>query len=355
LIAIVDRKMNMRLMLHIGFCANVLAMGAMLVAAPAPSIQEEKAPDRAGYIPERKYQALPGKMVGVLVSDVAKIMGNEGRSGPPDAMAFSSGGGSYRWAYVPAINGGPSIIQNLQVKIGAQGDQTRIYPALNMANPATVKDLWGITAPFALVEVEVNDKMGAPADEGFVATKMTPLDGTREYALKATEAVEQAKKRYSQWQTMNKDTLDTAMLKAQKAALAERAPTGPREVNDMMHISWLPDVERLRVRFRTKITDGAYQIAPSGNLEFPVPRPVPPVKEGIRRAPPLRVGGAKWGDQFGIEFGVSYEFDKAGNLVRIQTLPPESFRNQLSPPPGLERRDPPALPVVPLPPQPVDR
>lgn len=333
---------------------GVAAFGVVL-AAPAPQIQEDKAPDRAGYIPKAKYQQVPSRVVGVLVSDVVKVMGNEGRSGPPDAMAFSSGGGSYRWAYVPAINGMPAIIQNLQVKIGAQGDQTRIYPALNMANPTTVKELWGIKGPYALVEVEVNDKLGAPADESFVATKMTQIDGTRDYPIRATEAVEQGQKRYGQWRTMQQGAIDGGLLKAQKDALGDQAATGPRETNEMVHISWLPDVERLRVRFLTKITDGAYQLGGGADLEArPVPLPVLPIKGGIRQrpqpAPPQRFEGFRSGTQFGIEFGVSYEFDKTGNLAKIQTLPIESFRNMLPPIPGAGGPG-----RFPLPPQPIDR
>src|SRR5262245_39215382 len=81
-------------------------VAAMAVAAPGPSgPAEEPFKDRANYIPQRKYQSMPGKVVGVLVPDVVKVMGQEGRSGPPDAVAFSSGGGSYRWAYVPSPNG----------------------------------------------------------------------------------------------------------------------------------------------------------------------------------------------------------------------------------------------------------
>ncbi|MBX9678095.1 MAG: hypothetical protein K2X38_04965 [Gemmataceae bacterium] len=327
----------------------------MVFAAPAPQIQEDKAPDRVGYIPKAKYQPVPSRVVGVLVSDVVKVMGNEGRSGPPDAMAFSSGGGSYRWVYVPAINGMPAIIQNLQVKVGAQGDQMRIYPALNMANATTAKDLWGIKGPFALVEVEVNDKLGAPADEGFVATKMTQIDGTRDYPIHATEAVEQGKKRYGQWRAMQQGSIDAALVKAQKDAIADQPVTGPRETNEMVHISWLPDVERLRVRFLTKITDGAYQHGGGVDLEArPVPLPALPIKGGIRPrpqiAPPQRIPGFRWGTQFGVEFGVSYEFDKTGNLAKIQTLPIESFRNMLPPPPNAGGPG-----RFPLPPQPVDR
>src|SRR5262249_38557648 len=80
----------------------VAAVAAVaLLAAPVTPTTHETIKDRKEFIPNRQYQSLPGKVVGVLVSDVAAMMGQEGRGGPPDAMAFSSGGNSYRWVYVP--------------------------------------------------------------------------------------------------------------------------------------------------------------------------------------------------------------------------------------------------------------
>lgn len=326
--------------------ATIASAAAFSFAAPAPPLAEEKAPDRAGFIPQRKYQALPGRIVGVLVGDVAKIMGNEGRSGPQDAMAFSSGGGSYRWTYVPA-QPGASLIQNLQVKTGPQGDQVRIYPALNMANPTTVKELWGIAAPYALVEVEVNDKLGAPADEGFVATRMTALDGSRDFPIRIAETVEQSKKRFETWKQGRHETLDAAMLKAQKEAIGAEAPTGPRETQEMMHVSWMPEAERLRVRFLVRVTDGAYRYSNGAERDRPVPFPLPPVggKGGpqIAPPPPPRFGGVRWGTQFGVEYGISFEIDKAGSLAKIQSLPAEGFKATLPPPPMAPIR--PGLPI----------
>src|SRR5436309_12899303 len=131
----------------------VLLAGALAGAVPAtpapPPAEEAQVKDREEFIPNRKYQALPGTAVGVLVSDVGAMMGQEGRGGPPDALAFSARGGSYRWVYVPAA--ASPLISNLNVRVGERGDKTVVYPALNLANPVTVKR-WGITTPYALVE-----------------------------------------------------------------------------------------------------------------------------------------------------------------------------------------------------------
>jgi hypothetical protein len=325
--------------------AFALAALGLAVAAPAPEVGEEVLKDRADFIPQGKYQPVPGKAVGVLVSDVAKVMGNEGRSGAPDNVAFSSGGGSYRWVYVPARD--KPQISGLQVRTGEKGDQVKIYPGLNMANPVTLKDLWGVTATYALAEVEVNDGLGAPADQGFVATNVKLLDGSKDYPLKVADTIDTLrKKQEGYWKNRQKD-LDDAMAKAQKDALKDKKPTGPRETSELMHVSWLPDKERLRVRFFTRVTDGAYQNGGGG--ANPVD-PLPPGKGGLRPPPP-RFEGGRWGTSFGVEYGVSYEVGKNGSVERFQVLPPEGFAKEIPPPPaaGGPRG---GIDPVPLPPAP---
>src|SRR5262249_17468831 len=155
---------------------------------PAPDITKEViVKDRETFIPYRKYAPLPDKVVGVLVSDVAAKMGHEGRGGPADAMGFSMAGNSYRWMYVP-VTSENRIIMNLQVSVGEKGDCVQVYPLLNRANPKTVQQ-WNIGPAYALVEVEFNNGQGSPAQEGFVATKMTRLDNTKAYPLDVTAAI----------------------------------------------------------------------------------------------------------------------------------------------------------------------
>src|SRR5262245_43968995 len=92
--------------------AALLAAGVALAVPTRPS-REETVKDRKSFIPERKLQALGGKVVGIVVGDPQPILSTEGRSGPPDSLCFSSGGASYRWVYVPAADS--AIITNLQV------------------------------------------------------------------------------------------------------------------------------------------------------------------------------------------------------------------------------------------------
>jgi hypothetical protein len=326
-----------------------------LHAAPAPLTTDEKVKDRQTFIPHRKYQSLSGKVVGVLVGDVRAKMGHEGRSGPPDAMGFSAGGNSYRWVYVPVAE--RPLITNLRVHVGEKGDRTQVFPSLSMANPQTVA-AWGVAGPFALVEVEVNGGQGAPAEEGFVATKMTRLDRNARYPLDLPRVVEQLQKRYATWKADHSRELDAAMAAAQRKTLKDRKPTGPRETTELFYITWLPESERVSVRFRTTVTDGAYQFGGGGPFDRPrplplPPAPVPPIRRGAARPPalqppppPREFPQVRFGTTFGIEYGLAYEVNKEGNVVKTLTLAPESFQKELPLPPGIR----PIRPVDPLPP-----
>jgi hypothetical protein len=338
----------------------LVVLAGLTFAAPAPPPKEEtvKDKDRAGFIPKNKYEPLPGQAVGVLVANVRDVMANDDRSGPPDALGFSRGGGSYRWVYVPAE--GKAILTGLQVATGEKGGGRKLYPKLNMADPKTVKQ-WEITMPAAvLVEVEVNDGLGAPADQSFVATKMKVVEGTREFPLKVADTLAAMRKRYEAYLKEQDRAIEEGMTKAQKEALKDQKPTGPREKSELVYLSWLPQTERLVVRFRLRITDGAYQYgggAAPGPFPLPVP-PGPPRKEDKQapapvpetpRAPPPpppRGMGARWGTSFGVELGVGYEVSKDGSVATIEVLPPETFKQVLPPPPGPLR-----FPVDPLPPR----
>jgi hypothetical protein len=345
----------MKRLQHRTFLVPAIAVfGATLaLAAPAPETTKDVIKDRAGFIPQRKYQSLPGNTIGVLVSNVAPMMNQEGRSGPPDAMAFSANGGSYRWIYVPVEN--KPLISGLQVKVGEKGEKTKIYPSLSMANPQTVKQ-WQIDVPYALVEFEVNDNLGAPPEEGFVATKMRRLDDTKDYPFKVAEIVTDLQKRYKLALQDQQKAITAAFDDIQKTALKDRKLTGPRETNEMFYITWLPDKERLRVHFRTTISDGAFQFGGGIERPRPIPLPVPPAKEGkgqelgaLRPPPPPRERPAfRFGTVVGLELGMAFEVSKHGKIDSVLTLPIQTFTREIPPPPGVG----PGAPVDPrLPPR----
>jgi hypothetical protein len=322
--------------------AAALAVTACTALADPP----ETVKDRAGFLPQRKQQPLKGTAVGVLVSNPQPVLNLEGRSGPADSYCFSADGNSYRWVYVPTLE--MPQITNLQVPVGDKGEK-RTYPALNMANPRGVV-LWGIKAPYAMVRVQVNSGEGSPAGDSFVATEMKQLDGTPEFPLKVVDVIQDLKKRYAGHVQEHDKAINEAMDAAQKKAIQDRQATGPREKQEVMYVTWLTGPKRLRVHFRTRLTDGEYKYAEGGIR----PRPVPlPVKDQRIQPPPPppRFPKVRYGTTFGVEFGMAYEVSKKGDVVGTAVLPPEGFQQNLPVPPrilpprGGPVRLPPAPPV----------
>jgi hypothetical protein len=318
----------------------LLAAGLGLAGARAaprpPGTTTGEIKDRKGFIPYRKYQALPGKAVGILIGDVRAVMGQEGRSSYPDAMGFSTGGNSYRWVYVPVLDR-PNIT-NFSVPVGEKGERSRTYPKLSMARPETTRD-WGINAPYALVEVEVNDGEGSPARETFVATKVKRLDGSRAYPLRLPDVVTDLRKRHARSLQDRQKKIDDALAEVQKNVLKGRKVTGPRQTEELFYITWLPDTQRVRVHVRTKISDGAYQYATLGGRRgpFPLPPPLPPGQGpalAFRPPPPPRPIPVRTGVTFGVELGSAFEVDKTGKVVTVLELPVQSFHQEVPPPRG---------------------
>lgn len=322
--------------------AGLLA-AAPALAAPVPTaIPNDTVTDPAKFVPTRRYAPREGTAVGVLVADAVKVMGRDGRSSQPDAIAFAADGGSYNWLYVP-VDDAPQIT-GLQVKVGTKGETTVVYPKLSMASPKTTKG-WGVSDKFALVEVTVNDGKGAPADEAFVASGVRVLDGTKAYPLKAADCVSGARAEFAKHTEAIKKDLDAAMAKSQKAALEDKQPSGKVATDEVVHASWITADEQLAVTVLTKWSDGAWQKGRGGaNPGFDPP--VPPGGGAI--PPPPDFAEVTWGTGFGVEFGRRYLFNKDGKLAKTVTLSPTAFKLEVPPPPaaGPPRGIDPPLPPI---------
>src|SRR5262249_1562629 len=153
------------------------------------------------------------------------VLALEGRSGPAEQLCFGSGGTSYRWVYVTA--GKNATVGRVVIPVGSQGER-KVFDNLSVASPATVKR-WGVEAPFALVEVEVNGGQGSPATDAFVATNIRRLDGSREYPLKLDEVIPDLRKRYADFLAEKATAIDGSLNEAIKMPLGTRKLTGPRE------------------------------------------------------------------------------------------------------------------------------
>jgi hypothetical protein len=325
---------------------------ALVILAPPVGLadQPKEIKDRKSFIPYRNHQALKGTAIGILLADGQPVLSNEGRYGPANQLVFASGGGSYRWVYVPSGNGS---IRNLQVPVGQKGN-VQIFPSLDMANPKSVA-FWGIKQPYTLVEVQINNGQGSPAGDSFVATNMKALDGTKDYPIQTTEVVNQLKKRYADYVKEQNKAIEKAMTEAGTKYLKGRKATGPREKTELMYLTWLPDSKTLRAHFRTKVSDGAYTWVQGGIRPRPIPLP-PGKKPGAQDPnspffaafppPPPPNFKIKVGTTFGVEFGMAYDVPLAGGLKAAQTqvLPIQSFVQELPPPPRFGPGGPPKLP-----------
>src|SRR5262249_53683610 len=175
---------------------------------------------------------------------------------------------------------------------------------------------WGVAEPYALVQVEVNSGFGSPAGESFVATHMRVLDGTREYPLHVAEVIERVHKDYESWLQGQKSIIDAGMREAQRVALGERGATGPRETDDLMYATWLPETQQLRIQFRTRVRDGAYEYAS-------VPRSAALVRDEFHKPKEDKV---RFGTAFGVELGMAYEVSRLGDLAERQAVPLQTFQ-----------------------------
>ncbi|MCI0465019.1 MAG: hypothetical protein L0Z62_49495 [Gemmataceae bacterium] len=292
------------------------ALAGIAVAAGDLPVAEDSIRDRKEFFPRQKYEPLPGKVIGVLAAGGEAVLRHEGRSGPPEAFCLGVGSGSYCWVYVP-VKKKPRIGAML-VPVGEKGQPKR-FDSLSLADAQTVKQ-WGITAPFTLVEVEVNGGLGSPAKGSFVATQMKVLDGTQEYPVRVAELVEQLRRRHQQWVAEQDQVIRTEMLEAQRKALKDKQPTGPREQTEFVYVTWLPERQQLRVRFQTQIRDGWYQYTRGE-----------PKWVGTRRAGygPDR----RYGISFGVELATAFEVDKTGQVEQSQQLPVQAFQKEIRRPP----------------------
>jgi hypothetical protein len=348
-------------------CLFIPALAIVLTASAIGSAQET-VKDRKAYIPNRKQVAVPGKAIGILLTDGQPVLSTEGRSGPADQLVFSSGGNSYRWVYVPTQDGNP-MITNLQVPVGDKGEKA-IYAALNLASPRAVLP-WAVTQPYALVEIEVNGGRGSPAGDSFVATEIKVIENSKIYPLKVADVVKQVKALYEEYLITEKAAIDKALKDAGEKALNGKPATGPRERKDLMYLTWLSETSTVRVHFKTTISDGAYQnvggvgdprvppILPPPPLKVPPKKIAPPVdgavavvdqEEFVVRVAPPKGFTFKTGTTFGIEFGRAYVVNVKGEVTGTETLAIESFTQQLTAPPGIGPRPGPIGPrPVPLP------
>ena len=262
---------------------------ALLALVLAASVQEEAVVrERKSFIPFRQYPAVGARQVMLLVTESTPMLRIDFRSGSPYCL---SGGGSYWW-----ITG--------------------------VQDAAPIR-AWGVKEKFALLEVEVNG--GAGAREGeftFRATNVKPLDGTPDYPIQAARAIAELEQTYEAFRKDREKDVEAGLEKGRQEAIRDGKATGPRSESTLLYATWMPKEERLRVRFLTRKVDGAYQVAGGSQTRSPE--------------------DSRYGPEWGVEYGMSYELDKSGGLALRERLPLETFRREKpKPPPELHPGFPP--------------
>ncbi|HEV3142706.1 MAG TPA: hypothetical protein VGZ47_02360 [Gemmataceae bacterium] len=312
--------------------AAALGGASFVDALPVQSGTNNTITDRKNFIPTRKFEPLAGKAIGLLVSDVQPVLNAEGRTGPENQLCFAQNGCSYRWAYVPAENNPRKT--NLDLPVSEKGERKH-FENVCLATAETVKP-FGIQAKYALVELEVNGGLGCPACHSFAATKITRLDGTKEFPLDVAKVIAELSKKYDEHLRDEAQKIDNAMVEAGEKYLKDEKATGPRERSELMFLTWLPDSQRLRAHFRTRMTDGAYKYAAGLNIEL---GPNMPKADQPGEMPSTRLpNGLRYGKQFGIDFGMAYEVSKTGEIEKSLILPIESFQKDLPMPKVFEEK-----------------
>jgi hypothetical protein len=300
------------------YTPGVLAVLLVIGVSHAPALGPDVV-DRGQFLPHRTYQALPGKVVGVLALGDPELLSAEGRKGPDNVFYFSSGGYSYRWLYLPLKH--RPLIGGLNIRVGEQG-QTRRFDGLGLATLDNLK-LWDITRPYTLVEMEVNGGHGSPAGENLVATRLRSLEETEAFPLRVADVMAHLRRHYEGWERALAPAVEEALRRQQGKALGDRPPTGPREKSSAFYISWLPESRRLAVRWRSRVSDGAYQTAAV----------VEAVRPTVHAEPVRRERRVRYGTSFGVEYGLAYEVSVRGRVERTRPLPPEGFQKEIPPPP----------------------
>jgi hypothetical protein len=311
---------------------GVLGLAGFL-SGPAGGLMTDDPPQRNVPLLRRlpNYHPLPGSAIGVLVGSAGAVMATEGRSGSPNALAFSSGGGSYRWVYVP-VEGKPSI-GTLMIPVGEKPGTLRPFDNLSLATPETVRR-FGVAGLYTLARVEVNGGLGSPATDRIVATKIEPLDGTAAYPIKVAEVVRHFEAAADELLKADgsRQQIEAGMDRAAETAGQKRAPATRRAVITP-YITWESDKEHLRLEFRVEIIEGELQ--PGRGTVSVGPGPT---------RPPLSTG-TPHGKVFGVEVEIDFTVDRHGKEVSHRLRAPKPFEKKLPPPqrqyiPGASRPEP---------------
>jgi len=266
---------------------------------------------------------LPGKVIGILVGNPGAMLLGKDKVFSEDAVMFVTGKGDFRRVYVSATADSPNK-EDLVLPVGKEGKERRRFNSVELLSRPLLKGL-GLRADFQLVEMVVNDGAGCcPYTTGFYASKITVLDKTEFFPVELGPQIDKLKKTFAALLSEKSEAINATLNKVQKSVIGDEKPTGPREDQDGILVTWVPESETVRVELTHRVTN-SLSWKGSGTKK-------------TKEAPGDLKRGAPSGRPFGITFGVDakvvYTVTKKGGVsateltltpVRINTPPPPSI------------------------------
>ncbi len=255
-----------------------------------------------------EWTPLPGRTRGILVRSAASAMKEKGYFGGDGTYGFASGPGGYRWLYVRCPR--PSFKESVEpvtVQAGESGKVEKTYSDVCLLDETLASHIdKRLTRPFTLVDVEINNGLGCPATDSFVATELRVVEGF----LDATDAVEEAKKRFlEQVADAEKKGVVTEKFRTWGTEHpSAEPPSAPVKATARVMVTWLPKREVMRIEWR--LTYGAA----GGRLETSIgTQAKAPGGAGQRRPPAAR----RPAEVYVVDLAMAFEYGK-GNILKRQ-------------------------------------
>src|SRR5262249_52538271 len=137
-----------------------------------------------------------------------------------------------------------------------------------------------------------------------VATRITLVEGTKEFPLRVNQTIAKLKQEVPERIRASAKEIEETLAKSQKDAIGDSAPNGNRQESDLVSVTWLPESKRLLITFRHIITNGLYSRGDGTKATD---------EEGHRSrdfGPPSQ----RYGTTFGVEVRVPYLISNNGEI-----------------------------------------
>lgn len=264
---------------------------------------------------------LSGSAVGVIAGDVNRLMKSYGLIGPPDSVGFASGLAKYRWMYLSCD--APQA-ESVILPVGLEGKQRKSFKQVCLATVQLLKSQ-GIDQPYSLVRVIVNGGLGCPSSAAFVATEIKRVDGTDEYPIDVTKIVQVARDEFAARLLQSQATVDHDLRALVEKTFPRAKSRLNRDEAQDVYVTWLPDKEKLYVRFRRSVAEGESKRAIGAHISPDAAEHSSADKKGAGRGIPV-------GTIVGVTSQMEFEFSKTGEPVGRGALSVREFKKELPSP-----------------------